>query len=302
MIGLGSIAKKHVSAIKEINPTAVIYALRSSKTAPLYADVNDIYELDDMADKADFVLISNPTFLHKYAIEQAMALACPLFIEKPVLSDLDDVANLVKNVTEKKLITYVACNLRFHPCMAFLKKYLAEENPVINEVNIYCGSYLPDWRPEADFRKSYSSTAVMGGGVHLDLIHELDYCYWLFGEPSKMHAVRRNVSSLEIDAADYANYTMTYPKFTANIVLNYYRRDPKRQVELVMESETLLVDLLNNTIINTTSGKILLEGPFSMNMTYEAQMRYFFNALQNKQQPMNDLSEGIAVLKMALHE
>ena len=35
-----------------------------------------------------------------------------------------------------------------------------------------------------------------------------------------------------------------------NIILNYYRRKPKREIEIVLENETLTVDLINNSIKN----------------------------------------------------
>lgn len=302
IIGLGSIAKKHIAAIKVIDESSVIYALRSGKNSAAYPGVHNIFMLEELPIRPDFVLIANPTFLHQHAIQQGIDLGCPLFIEKPVLSNADNTEKLIKRINRRKILTYTACNLRFHPSLQFLKKYLAESKPVINEVNIYCGSYLPDWRPETNFRKSYSSISAMGGGVHLDLIHELDYCLWLFGEPTQVKVVKRSVSGLKVDAVDYANFTLLYPQFTANIILNYYRRDPKRHLELVMENETLLIDLLNNSIINTTSGKKIFGEPFSMLKTYESQMRYFIDALKNRQQPMNDISEGVAVLKMAMHE
>ena len=71
VIGLGSIAKKHIDAIKEINQNVVIYALRSSNTSLPYPGIIDIYSLDNLRNKPDFILISNPTYLHKYAMEIA---------------------------------------------------------------------------------------------------------------------------------------------------------------------------------------------------------------------------------------
>jgi predicted dehydrogenase len=215
---------------------------------------------------------------------------------------MNNVNEILNEVNLNNIITYVAFNLRFHPSIQFLKRFLDQNKPNINEINIYCGSYLPDWRPGIDFRKSYSSSTKMGGGVHLDLIHELDYCQWLFGEPLEISVLKRSVSTLNIEAFDYANYLLTYSSFTANIILNYFRKDAKRQIEIVMENKTLLIDLIINKITNITTGEILFNEKFNINETYEAQMQYFLSFLDKQQQPMNSISESVTVLKMALYE
>src|SRR5690606_19349874 len=135
----------------------------------------------------------------------------------------------------------------------------------VNEVNVYCGSYLPDWRPGVDFRKVYSANKELGGGVHIDLIHELDYVFWLWKEPRKTRAFFSNTSSLDISAFDYANYLWTYDGFSVSIVLNYYRRDPKRTLEIVTEQATYQVDLLNNTI--EKNGEIVFSSQQRINDT-----------------------------------
>ena len=141
-------------------------------------------------------------------------------------------------ITNKGIKSYVACNLRFLDCISFIKDNLPQLlNKKLNEVNVYCGSYLPDWRPNADFRAAYSAKAELGGGVHLDLIHELDYVYWLLGIPKQVNRTFKSQSSLSIGSIDYANYILDYNGFCANVVLNYYRRDSKRTLELVFEDE-----------------------------------------------------------------
>jgi predicted dehydrogenase len=291
IIGLGSVARKHSTAIRELIAHAEIYALRSSANASVYEEVKNIYSLTEMTVKPDFVIISNPTKFHEVTILQVLQLGCPLF------ADI-----IIAEVKKKQVINYVACNMRFHPAIQFLKQYLQENDTRINEVNIYCGSYLPDWRPGKDFKTSYSANADMGGGVHLDLIHELDYCTWLFGMPNNVNAVTRKVSSLQIDAIDSALFQFIYPDFTASISLNYYRKDAKREIEILTEIDTVLVDLLHNTVSSKLSGKNLYEGPFVIADTYTQQMRYFVNHINQHKQPMNSIEEGIAVLKLALHE
>jgi len=279
--GLGSIAKKHIRALREIEPGAVIYAMRSSADAEAYEDVINVQKGQlDVA--PDFVIISNPTSLHKQAIEEAIAFNRPLFIEKPVLSSTEGADELLQQLGST--LTYVACNLRFHPVIKNLKESLPGKR--INEVNIYCGSYLPSWRAGQDYTRSYSANAEMGGGVHLDLIHEIDYAYWLFGKPREVISLRRKTSSLQITSADFAAYHLLYDNFTVNIVLNYYRKDAKRTIEILAEDETIEANLL--------------DGQYNILDTYTAQMRYFINNISQNKQPMNSFRESLDVLKIAL--
>lgn len=301
-IGIGSIAKKHIKAIKKIEPTAEIFALRSSMDAAPYEDVKDFYKYDDIKDIApNFIIISNPTSNHFETIQKLMPYRIPLFIEKPVFAELghDDV---IKEIESKQILTYVACDMRFMDCLSWLHQYMVEhrKNVRINEINVYCGSYLPDWRPGTDFRKCYSAIPELGGGVHIDLIHDVDYVYWIFGKPEKHHALFRNVSSLSIRAYDYANFNLMYPDFCANVVLNYYRRDAKRYMEILFDDCTWTVDMLKNEIISST-GDVIYRSKQTGADEYEAQMRYFMELVKNgATTSMNSATEAYDVLRICL--
>lgn len=299
VIGLGSIARKHLSALKQIAPEASIYALRSSAEAIPEPSVTSIFDLSKIPVQPDFVIISNPTHLHEQAIESCVDFGVPLFIEKPVISDLSKAEKLQELLQQHSIPTYVACNLRFHPVIEFVKQYMAKENPVINEVNVYCGSYLPEWRPGKDFRKVYSANKNMGGGAHLDLIHELDYTCWIWGMPAETIAIKRRVSSLQIDAIDTASYHLLYPKFTAHVTLNYFRRDAKREIEIVGESETITANLIKHTV-TTNNGKELFRAEPDIKITYQNQLAYFIQQIRNKLPLMNDFNEAVETLKIAL--
>ncbi|QOG03775.1 Gfo/Idh/MocA family protein [Flavobacterium sp. MDT1-60] len=302
IVGLGSIARKHISAIQILKIDATIYALRSRPNSQIEDGITNIYDLENLNISFDFAIISNPTHLHFEFIEKFAKLEIPLFIEKPAVNTLENVTTLIDLIENRKVINYIACNLRFHPCIEFLKNKLNSEDLKINEVNVYCGSYLPDWRPNVDFRKIYSANASMGGGVHLDLFHELDYVSWLFGMPNKSSSTLRNVSSLHIDAIDYANYILQYNTFTANIILNYYRKKSKRLIEVVFDNEILEVDLINNRIIDGDN-KIVFETPkFEMKYTYSYQLNYFIYCLKENKVPMNSFRESVEILKIVLKD
>ena len=167
IVGLGSVASKHIAALSEIGGYE-IYALRSGLSSAELSGVKSLHSLKELeAVHPDFAIISNPTFLHTKTIEALLKYGMPLFIEKP-LSDNLDCYGLLEKISKNHIFTYVACNLRFLPCISFLKEKIKDRR--INEADIYCGSYLPEWR-KTDYRKSYSSNRAAGGGADLDLIH-----------------------------------------------------------------------------------------------------------------------------------
>ncbi|MDB4921089.1 Gfo/Idh/MocA family oxidoreductase [Mucilaginibacter sp.] len=299
IIGLGSIAAKHIIALKAIDKDVKIYALRSGKGNDTEGIIN-IYDLSELISKPRFVIISNPTQLHQQSILFVIKLGVPLFIEKPPLHTLSGAQEIVEQINQHNIFTYVACNLRFHPCIQFLKDHLKNNNRHINEVNVYCGSYLPDWRPGKDYKTAYSANKDLGGGVHLDLFHETDYTCWLFGYPGTSRGFISNKSSLKIDAADYANYLLEYPGFNASIILNYYRKSPKRTIDILFDTESWTVDLISNTIV-ADSNKLIFQSPdFKIIDTYINQMRYFVDYQEAKKIPMNTFEEAIETLKISL--
>ena len=302
-IGIGSIAKKHIKAIKTIDDKTEIYALRSSLDAAPYVGVTDIYDYSEIGSiSPDFIIISNPTSKHFETIKRLIPFNKPLFIEKPVFGELghDDV---IEELEAKKILTYVACDMRFMDCLTWLHQYMQEyrKDVRINEINVYCGSYLPDWRPGTDFRKCYSAIPELGGGVHIDLIHDVDYVYWIFGKPTNYSSIFRNVSSLGIRAYDYANFNLEYPEYSANIVLNYYRRDAKRYMEILFDDCTWTVNMLKNEI-TSISGELIYKSEQTGSDEYEAQMRYFMDLARNHATTsMNPASEAYDVLKICLN-
>lgn len=300
IIGLGSIAKKHIKALHN-QGVKNIYALRSSRDSLSYDNVIDLYSFSEIENlKFDFFLISNITSKHSEIIEQLLPLHRPMFIEKPVFGEVNRKNSaLVENILKLNIPTYVGCSLRFLDCLVEIKKLT--ENLRINEVNAYSGSYLPEWRPNTDFRKSYSANKELGGGVHMDLIHELDYLFWFFGEPISTKSTFSSRSSLEIDAFDYAHYLWEYPGFNTCITLNYYRRESKRTLEVVTSESTFFVDLLQNKIYQ--DNKEIFSSKQTLIDTLDAQMNFFLNNVLNKNKTgFNSIDEAYKILELCLKD
>lgn len=296
IIGLGSIAAKHIAALRRIDYAIEIYALRSSRSSVGHDGITNLYSYDDISGITfDFIIIANPTSEHDRTIHKLLEFNIPLFIEKPLSHAKVDIA-LIKQLQSQSLLTYVACNMRFLDCLKYVKEHVRGR---INEINVYCGSYLPQWRPNIDFRKNYSAIPELGGGVHLDLIHELDYIYWMFGEPLSVSKLLSNHSSLEIESVDYANYILEYNGFSASVILNYFRRDAKRSFEIIFDDRTWYVDLLTNTVY--CNGDIIYNSDQADLDTYIEQMSYFMMLVKNKEtMSFNTVGDANNVLNICL--
>lgn len=301
IIGLGSIGVRHAKTIKRLYPDIKIYALRTSKFQNNFDFIINIYSFDQISFNPSFIIISNPTFLHGETIENCIKFGCPLFIEKPVTSKILEAEQILIKLRAKDIPTYVGCNLRFHPILQYFKNNFSNLNPL--EINIYSGSYLPEWRPNTDYKKSYSSNKLKGGGVHLDLIHEIDYCTWLFGFPSKIISVKRKLSNLEINSNDYVHYLLDFEKFIACITLNYFRKEKKREFEVIYENGLVVfADLLNNNIYSKDLDLDYSNSNFELQVTYDSQMTYFIENVKKNLPFENDFSIGLKNLKIALNE
>ncbi len=301
LIGLGSIAQKHISAIRKIEPNVIIYALRSTNNAESHENVINVFNWDK-AIEADFILISNPTNLHGDTIIKALEFKKPLFIEKPLLHKLLQVDEIIEKVKSYQIPTYVACVLRFHPVISYLKDMMNSVKSQVDEVNVYCGSYLPNWRADSDYRNSYSANEEMGGGVHLDLIHEMDYLYWMFGKPIQVKSTLRSNSHLNISAIDYANYQLIYPNFVASVTLNYFRKQNKRELEIVGPDFILNGNLIAYTLMEEISNKMIVDESSQIGTLYDKQMSYFIKGLRENAIYENDVQTGIEVLKLVLND
>jgi predicted dehydrogenase len=301
IIGLGSIALKHIKVLKEINANTSIFALRSSKLSLKVPGLKDLFEWEEVVSKKfHFCIISSPSSLHLSHIKLIEKLKIPIFIEKPLFINRSQI-NDYKKLDYKNIRSYVGCNFRFNPIIEFLKDDLKIKAKNIYEVTAYCGSYLPNWRPNKDYRKVYSSIKELGGGVNIDLIHEPDYFVHLFGLPEHTSVHNRKVSSLEINSNDSSIIYLSYKNFQASITLNYFRKDARRTLEIVTDEKTIFVDFLKGIVKDLETNTILYQSSEDLiERSYKKQMLFFLNSIKSNEYKMNSIEEAISVLNIII--
>jgi Predicted dehydrogenases and related proteins len=300
--GLGSIGKRHLLNLsrvaRELNINLELHALRktgraleSGLSALIAKQAADESGLDS---RYDIAFVTNPTALHFDTIKAMAGRTNHIFIEKPVFD------GLARRAEELGLqpdgVYYVAGPMRYSGVIQKLAELAAEE-PVYCARAI-CSSYLPDWRPGADYRQVYSARKALGGGVGIDLIHEWDYLVRLFGFPRKLYSLGGKYSRLEIDSADLAVYIAEYPDKAVELHLDYFGRLPRREIELFTQNGTITGDLMKNTI-SFTDGRGPIRFQEDDNELFLREMRFFIDKIRSGQS-YNNIGHCVKLLSLAL--
>ena len=202
--GLGSIGKKHARLIRAHFPHE-LFALRTyqghEKNDLGIPELQSWEEVDRYSFDAAF--ITNPTFLHLSTALECAKRKMNLFIEKPIDCKREGLEILLKQVAKNRLSSYVAYVMRFHSKLQSLKNKLVGQK--ILHSRMVCASYMPHWRSRQKDHPSYSSYSAQGGGVVLDLSHEIDSTAYLFGEIKKIEGHFSKMSNLTVDSEDTAD-------------------------------------------------------------------------------------------------
>ncbi len=292
--GMGSIGTRHAMNLRALlerrGKRAEIHALRSSGGTSNAVD-RCFSCWKELESPYDAIFITNPTSLHYETLLRAESLGKSFFVEKPLFLTSAVTADALTPFVERT--THVACPLRFHPVVEYLKERMPER---VLAARLLCSSYLPEWRKRRDYRTVYSARREQGGGVALDLIHELDYARHLFGDPREVIRVVGKFSRLEIDSDDAAAYILTYANKLVEVHLDYFGRKARRELELICEEESYLCDLLANNVTALTSGETTT---FPQANIHEQEMAYFLNLLEHGERSFNPLENALETLRIA---
>ena len=298
IIGYGSIGKRHIRNLIALKYEDIVL-LRKIGNGNDY-NLKEFTEIQAFLDaQLDAIIITNPTSLHNKYLNEILPLDIDVLVEKPLVSNLQDLQLLQDQLVNYKGIGMTAYNMRFHPCVKNIKRILSNcKLGKIYSARFFVGQYLPDWRAEKDYSKSYSALTEMGGGVLLDLIHEIDLACYLVGQPkgSIFYQVDK-VSELLIETEDLAEllYRTDNNSFVS-IHLDYLTQGYKRYIELIGEKGRLRADLLTNKLtVTLENGEVeeQLFPEFSRNEMYLDILYSFIQCIKEKNIPPISLQEGL---------
>jgi predicted dehydrogenase len=300
--GLGSIGRRHAKILME-GYDHELYAFRTMKGQLKDSlGIKEITRWDQIERIApDVAFITNPTYLH---IKTALCCAkngMHLFIEKPISNTMQGIDELIKITRRKRKVAYVGFNLRFHPILQEMKRAIGHKQVLYS--NTIVTSYLPNWRKGQDYRKSYSADSKKGGGILLDLFHELDYNQWLFGDVRKINGRYGRVSDLDIDAEDYADLLLDFSNGTLGTIhMSWYSHNEQRKVVAYCRGGTYHADLIENKLSRFIDGKLDNEvhRAIPKDYTYREQLKSFMGLVARGDTRSNNLEVSRRLLKALL--
>ena len=192
--GLGSIAKRHIRNVYELLsergnvPQIDIFRHENRKIEEedINSIVSNIYLSDQLKDSYyDVIFITNPTSQHFETIKKCVPHTDHIFIEKPVFENCHE--NVQELGLKDRSVYYVACPLRWTSVIQYIKKNI--DLSKVFSVRAVSSSYLPDWRPGTDYRKTalyrcYDITSLLKPGKKNAIGAQVS-SGWFMGDVSK---------------------------------------------------------------------------------------------------------------------
>lgn len=307
VVGYGSIARRHIRNLCALGIEDLLVYRPQGQPANAPKGLHFVHDLrEGIAAEPDFAIVASPSGAHIDALVPLLQADLACYVEKPPVTTMEDVRRVRGLLEERRAVTFAGCNLRFLPSLRRMRDAIRAGMigaPV--RASLQAGQWLPDWRPHIDYRRSYSAMPSAGGGVLLDLIHEIDAARWLFGEFDRAIAFEAKLSSLEIDAEDTACLLLGRPLGPlVTIGLDYVARQRVRRYDVVGDEATLTWDLSDRRLtLITPSGTETLsaaDAEFDVDATYRPAMSEFLSAVRTDAATSQDLLDGLATTELAL--
>jgi predicted dehydrogenase len=305
VIGAGSIGRRHAANLSALGAQVGIYDVDTAALDDFCKDprFTAVYDLAAALKDRQYTaaVVCTPNHLHIPAAQQVADAEINLFIEKPLSHTFDGVGSLIGTVNQKGLICMAGFNLRYEPGLQYIKEHLKPAEVAFARIEF--GSYLPSWRPQADYRQSYSANRSMGGGIILDDVHEIDYACWLFGAPARITSACGTFGHMAIDVEDTAEFLLQYPDKLVNIHCDYLQRTYTRQCKICLKNGNTIEWVFGKQVTvhsDRPDTVFSYADRFDVNDMYVAEMREFLACLSEHRTPGSDLENAARILDIAL--
>jgi predicted dehydrogenase len=311
IVGFGSIGKRHRDILGTMFPYSNLKILKIYNLIVDKEFQNDIFlNIEDASlFKPDVTVVCSPASTHMLYAQIFADNKSSIFIEKPISTSPNGIKNLIKTCEQNRTVLQVGYNLRFSVSLQKFKEIVdSGKLGSLQKIECETGQYLPDWRPESDYRVGVSARKELGGGVLLELSHEIDYLRWIFGEVIWVSGELTTESDLEIDVEDTARFKMGFHDVSdlnglvADVSLDFVRRTPSRICRVYGSIANLEWNGLTGEVSIFEHNKNVWEkiytDPNDLNKTYELEWLSFIDSVNTGNKPFVTGEDGLRVIEI----
>lgn len=304
VIGLGSIAKRHLSNLRELYPTANIVAVSASgrnKDLPESADAlvteSELIHCDPV-----FVIVASPASYHLDISKRLIENGIAVLIEKPLADNAISCQKFNDVISGSNVHTAVGYCLRFLPSARVVKSFLDKGSiGSLYNVEANVGQFLPTWRPAISYKDSVSAQKELGGGALLELSHELDYLHWMLGDMEVVHSWLRITDELGLEVEEIVNLVLINEENVyVTVHLDFIQKSISRTCQFIGEHGKLVWDLIRNTVIfhDAKGSQVLFSEPeYDKNQMYMDMLRSFKNKSAESEAVLATVEEATKVME-----
>ena len=323
IMGIGTIGKRHLMAINAIENVNLCGIVDLTKEARSFCNDNKISLFDDLNElkkstKVDGVIISTPTIMHHENAISALNLGLDVLIEKPISATSSEAEQIEKIAQLNNCSVLVGHQRRFNPIVLKTKEIILEKKigNVIGLSGIWAlrkddDYFLPEWRKETS-----------AGPVITNLIHDIDYLRFIFGEITEVSAFSSNninnfekedilSTNLKFEQGLIGNFLISDSGTSPwswetgtgeNIHLPYLKENNLRIVgtQGSLEFPNLKLWTYKNGGDNWKSELESFNYDFDEVDPYTSQINHFIDVINKKVDPITNASDAKSTLKVAL--
>jgi predicted dehydrogenase len=308
VLGCGSIGRRHLrnlAAMQDVELLAYDPSRVALHQASAEARCRPVAHVTDLwRERPDAIVVAAPPAEHLRLIAAGLEAGCHVFVEKPLTHSLDGLDAILARSHEAGVTTMVGCNMRYHPGPAAIRQLVNDHT--IGQVltaRLHTGSFLPQWRPETDFRTSYTSDPTQGGAL-LDCIHEVDLALWYFGKARVIGAAVQPARHLGISVEGIAEILVRHETgVLSSVHLNLVQRDYRRTCVVIGTEGTLYWDLEQPLILirrADSPARVLPLNDHALNDMYVDELRDFLTCIRAGLPSPCPLEQGADAVRLVL--
>ena len=230
VVGVGKLGSMHCNALRFVEEAELVGVFDTNpETAQKVAEkhhVNAFNSLEELLHSIQAVIIVVPTVDHYSVVMKALDLDIPVFVEKPIASNVAQAKELVERARQRDLTFQVGHIERFNPAIRAL--HGMELRPMFIESHRL-----------APFDPRGTDVAVV-----LDLmIHDIDIILSLV--KSKVRQIDANGIAVVSDAVDIANARVKFENgCVANVTASRISQRKMRKMRLFQRDTYISIDFL----------------------------------------------------------